>query len=89
MCFLGRCRWWARGWPLPASVSQDGADVRRRPLVRPGMTGLWQVSGRSALSWDEAVRLDLYYVENWSPAADSVMILWKTTLAVLRGSGAY
>ncbi len=74
--------------PLPASVSQDGADVRRRLLVRPGMTGLWQVSGRSALSWDEAVRLDLYYVENWSPAAD-LMILWKTTLAVLRGSGAY
>jgi exopolysaccharide biosynthesis polyprenyl glycosylphosphotransferase len=74
--------------PLPASVSQDGGDVSRRLLVRPGMTGLWQVSGRSDLPWDEAVRLDLYYVENWSPAAD-LMILWKTTRAVLRGSGAY
>jgi lipopolysaccharide/colanic/teichoic acid biosynthesis glycosyltransferase len=56
--------------------------------VRPGMTGLWQVSGRSDLSWEESVRLDLYYVENWSPAVD-LMILWKTARAVLRGSGAY
>jgi exopolysaccharide biosynthesis polyprenyl glycosylphosphotransferase len=74
--------------PLPASVEQAGHDVRRRLLVRPGMTGLWQVSGRSDLSWEESVRLDLYYVENWSPAVD-LMILWKTARAVLRGSGAY
>jgi exopolysaccharide biosynthesis polyprenyl glycosylphosphotransferase len=74
--------------PLPASVEQIGYDVSRRLLVRPGMTGLWQVSGRSDLPWDESVRLDLYYVENWSPAFD-VMILWKTMRAVLRGSGAY
>jgi len=56
--------------------------------VLPGMTGLWQVSGRSELPLDESVRLDLYYVENWSPAFD-LMILWKTLRAVLRGSGAY
>jgi exopolysaccharide biosynthesis polyprenyl glycosylphosphotransferase len=74
--------------PLPVSVEQDEVDVSRRLLVRPGMTGLWQVSGRSDLTWDESVRLDLYYVENWSPAFD-LMILWKTARAVLRGSGAY
>lgn len=74
--------------PLPASVEQVGYDVSRRLLVRPGMTGLWQVSGRSDLPFDESIRLDLYYVENWSPAFD-VMILWKTARAVLRGSGAY
>src|SRR5450432_13149 len=74
--------------PLPATVEQAGYDVSRRLLVRPGMTGLWQVSGRSDLSWEESVRLDLYYVENWSPAVD-LMILWKTARAVLRGSGAY
>ena len=74
--------------PLPASVEQQGFDISRRLLVAPGMTGLWQVSGRSDLPWDESIRLDLYYVENWSPAFD-VMILWKTARAVLRGSGAY
>jgi exopolysaccharide biosynthesis polyprenyl glycosylphosphotransferase len=74
--------------PLPVSVEQEGDGVSRRLLVRPGMTGLWQISGRSDLSWDESVRLDLYYVENWSPAAD-LMILWKTARAVLRGQGAY
>jgi exopolysaccharide biosynthesis polyprenyl glycosylphosphotransferase len=74
--------------PLPATVDQVGSDVSRRLLVAPGMTGLWQVSGRSDLPWDESIRLDLYYVENWSPAFD-LMILWKTARAVLRGSGAY
>jgi exopolysaccharide biosynthesis polyprenyl glycosylphosphotransferase len=74
--------------PLPSSVSQEGNGVSRRLLVRPGMTGLWQVSGRSDLPVEEAVRLDLYYVENWSPAAD-LMILWKTARVVLRGNGAY
>ncbi|PWW21830.1 Undecaprenyl-phosphate galactose phosphotransferase WbaP/exopolysaccharide biosynthesis polyprenyl glycosylphosphotransferase [Geodermatophilus normandii] len=69
-------------------VEQYGFDMRRRLLVKPGITGLWQVSGRSDLSWDDAVRLDVRYVENWSLAFD-FMILWKTVGAVLRGSGAY
>jgi lipopolysaccharide/colanic/teichoic acid biosynthesis glycosyltransferase len=62
--------------------------VRRRLAVKPGITGLWQVSGRSELSWDEAVRLDLRYVENWSLALD-LQILWKTASAVVGGLGAY
>ena len=74
--------------PLPREVAQYGADVRRRLLVRPGLTGLWQISGRSDLSWEESVRLDLHYVENWSLALD-VMIIWKTVFAVLRRRGAY
>jgi lipopolysaccharide/colanic/teichoic acid biosynthesis glycosyltransferase len=56
--------------------------------VRPGLTGLWQVSGRADLSWDESIRLDLRYVDNWSVAMD-LMILWKTGRAVFGGSGAY
>ena len=55
-----------------------GIDVRRRLVVKPGLTGLWQVNGRSDLSRDEAVRLDLRYVENWSLALD-LQILWKTS----------
>jgi exopolysaccharide biosynthesis polyprenyl glycosylphosphotransferase len=74
--------------PLPTEVAKYGDDVRRRLLVKPGLTGLWQVSGRSDLSWEESVRLDLRYVENWSPALD-LMILWKTAFAVLGRSGAY
>lgn len=74
--------------PLPAEVAEYGFDVRRRLLVRPGLTGLWQVSGRSDLSWEESVRLDLRYVENWSLGQDA-LILWKTASAVLHGSGAY
>jgi exopolysaccharide biosynthesis polyprenyl glycosylphosphotransferase len=74
--------------PLPAEVALYGDDVRRRLLVKPGITGLWQISGRSDLSWDESVRLDLRYVENWSLAAD-LMILWKTAFAVVHRSGAY
>jgi lipopolysaccharide/colanic/teichoic acid biosynthesis glycosyltransferase len=57
-------------------------------LVKPGMTGLWQVSGRADLTWEESIRLDLYYVENWSVAMD-VLILWKTIAAVFNGRGAY
>jgi lipopolysaccharide/colanic/teichoic acid biosynthesis glycosyltransferase len=56
--------------------------------VKPGITGLWQVSGRSDLPWDEAVRLDIRYVENWSFALD-MQIIWKTWAAVMSGSGAY
>jgi exopolysaccharide biosynthesis polyprenyl glycosylphosphotransferase len=74
--------------PLPDEVARYGHDVRRRLLVKPGMTGLWQVSGRSDLSREEAVRLDLRYVENWSLALD-LQILWKTGAAVAKGRGAY
>ncbi|MBV1853334.1 sugar transferase [Catellatospora sp. NEAU-YM18] len=74
--------------PLPADDGDYLGDVRRRLLVRPGMTGLWQVSGRSDLSWDEAVRLDLYYVDNWSLAYD-LSILWRTVGVVLKRKGAY
>ncbi|MCU1601859.1 MAG: Undecaprenyl-phosphate galactose phosphotransferase [Frankiales bacterium] len=74
--------------PLPLVLEDVAGDEHRRLLVRPGMTGLWQVSGRSDLSWDESVRLDLYYVENWSLAVDAVILL-RTVLAVLRRHGAY
>ncbi len=74
--------------PLPSEVEQYEMDVHRRLLVKPGLTGLWQVSGRSDLSWDEAVRLDLHYVENWSLILD-FMILWRTVAAVVKGRGAY
>lgn len=74
--------------PLPDEVERYGGDVFRRLAVKPGMTGLWQVSGRSDLSWEESVRLDLRYIENWSLVLD-MQILWKTLAAVVRGSGAY
>ncbi|MGY2078178.1 sugar transferase [Blastococcus sp. SYSU DS0828] len=74
--------------PLSSEVEQYGFDMRRRFLVKPGITGLWQVSGRSDLTWDDSVRMDIRYVENWSLAYD-FMILWKTVGAVVRGSGAY
>lgn len=74
--------------PLSGEVAQYADDVRRRLLVKPGITGLWQISGRSDLSWEESVRLDLHYVENWSLATDLV-ILWKTCFTVVRGAGAY
>ncbi|WP_281248059.1 sugar transferase [Geodermatophilus nigrescens] len=74
--------------PLQREVDQYGYDMHRRFLVKPGLTGLWQVSGRSDLSWDDSVRIDVRYVENWSLAFDA-MILWKTVGAVVRGSGAY
>jgi exopolysaccharide biosynthesis polyprenyl glycosylphosphotransferase len=74
--------------PLPAEVERYDTSIRRRLLVKPGLTGLWQVSGRSDLSWEESVRLDLRYVENWSLALD-LLILWKTASAVVRSRGAY
>jgi exopolysaccharide biosynthesis polyprenyl glycosylphosphotransferase len=74
--------------PLPGEVAQYEDHVYRRLLVKPGVTGLWQVSGRSDLTWEESVRLDLRYVENWSLSED-LMILWKTVRAVTAGSGAY
>jgi exopolysaccharide biosynthesis polyprenyl glycosylphosphotransferase len=74
--------------PLPSEAARYGADVRRRLVVKPGMTGLWQVNGRSNLSHEEAVRLDLRYVENWSFVLD-LQILWKTCSAIFKGRGAY
>ena len=74
--------------PLPSEVAAYAGDVRRRLAVKPGMTGLWQVSGRSDLPWEEAVRLDLRYVENWSFSLDLVILL-RTVTAVVRSSGAY
>jgi len=74
--------------PRPDEVSRYGGDVGRRLLVRPGLTGLWQVSGRSELTWEQAVRLDLEYVENWSLSLD-LAILCRTLSAVVRSHGAY
>jgi exopolysaccharide biosynthesis polyprenyl glycosylphosphotransferase len=74
--------------PLPREVAEYPFDMRRRLVVKPGLTGLWQVSGRSDLSWEESIRLDLQYVENWSFAMD-LMILARTAMAVWRSSGAY
>lgn len=74
--------------PLAREVAGYPADMRRRLVVKPGLTGLWQVSGRSDLSWEESIRLDLTYVENWSLAMD-LLILARTVSAVVRSSGAY
>ena len=73
---------------LPSETERYGRTTARRLLVKPGITGLWQVSGRSDLSWEDSVRLDLYYVENWSFAGD-IQILWKTLSAVVSSRGAY
>jgi exopolysaccharide biosynthesis polyprenyl glycosylphosphotransferase len=72
--------------PVEAALYTD--EVSRRLAVKPGMTGLWQISGRSDLSYEDAVRLDLRYVENWTLALD-LQILWKTAAAVASGRGAY
>lgn len=74
--------------PLPREVSATDSESQRRLRVRPGMTGLWQISGRSDLSFAEAIRLDLYYVDNWSMLQD-LSILGRTVGAVLRSRGAY
>ena len=74
--------------PLEREVAEYETHVHRRFLVKPGITGLWQVSGRSNLSWGDTVRLDLYYVENWSAMGDLV-ILWRTARAVFASEGAY
>lgn len=74
--------------PLAREVSGYEQHTHRRLLIKPGLTGLWQINGRSDLSWDEAVRLDLYYVENWSIPGD-LLILWRTFRAVIQPSGAY
>jgi lipopolysaccharide/colanic/teichoic acid biosynthesis glycosyltransferase len=74
--------------PLPSEVDTYDAIAVRRLRLRPGLTGLWQVSGRSHLSWEESLRLDLRYVDNWSMALD-LSILMRTWRAVLAGDGAY
>jgi exopolysaccharide biosynthesis polyprenyl glycosylphosphotransferase len=74
--------------PLHAEVATYSDDVWERLRVKPGITGLWQVSGRSDLTWEESVRLDLHYVESWSLWLDMV-VLCKTARAVLRAEGAY
>jgi exopolysaccharide biosynthesis polyprenyl glycosylphosphotransferase len=74
--------------PLRREVMKYNVDVKRRLLVKPGVTGLWQVNGRSDLSWDESVRLDLSYVDNWSMASDLLLIA-KTLKAVVVSDGAY
>ena len=74
--------------PLEREVNKYESHVHRRFLVKPGITGLWQVSGRSNLSWEDTVRLDLYYVENWSITGD-LIILWRTARAVLARDGAF
>jgi lipopolysaccharide/colanic/teichoic acid biosynthesis glycosyltransferase len=74
--------------PLQSEVEEYERHVRRRLFIKPGLTGMWQVNGRSDLDWEESVRLDLYYVENWSLTGD-LLILWRTARVVLNGSGAY
>jgi lipopolysaccharide/colanic/teichoic acid biosynthesis glycosyltransferase len=74
--------------PLPSEVATYSGEVHRRLLVKPGITGLWQVSGRSDLSWEESLRFDLFYVENWSLIQD-LLIVWRTIGAVLKKDGAY
>ena len=74
--------------PLRREVESYDLDVQRRLLVKPGITGLWQVSGRSDLSWDKCVRLDLSYVDNWSMVGD-ILIIAKTLRAVFQRKGAY
>jgi lipopolysaccharide/colanic/teichoic acid biosynthesis glycosyltransferase len=74
--------------PLRREVEAYDNDVQRRLLVKPGVTGLWQVSGRSDLSWDRSVRLDLSYVDNWSMVGD-LLIIAKTVQAVFTRTGAY
>jgi lipopolysaccharide/colanic/teichoic acid biosynthesis glycosyltransferase len=77
--------------PRPVMLDEvpllDDADHRRH-LTKPGLTGLWQVSGRKAVDWEERMRLDLDYVEHWSPALDLVIVA-KTVKVVLAGDGAY
>jgi exopolysaccharide biosynthesis polyprenyl glycosylphosphotransferase len=73
---------------LPDEVERYSHDARRRLAVKPGLTGLWQVSGRSDLSWSDTVRLDLRYVDNWSVGLD-LLILCRTVRAVLDHRGAY
>jgi len=75
--------------PLPREVEQYADHVHRRFLMKPGITGLWQVSGRSTLTWEESVRIDLYYVENWSLAGDLAVLLKTAKAAIAPGESAH
>lgn len=74
--------------PLRTEVETYAEHVHRRLYIKPGLTGMWQIGGRSNLSWDESVRLDLYYVENWSLMGDLV-IVWRTVRVLFNPIGAY
>jgi exopolysaccharide biosynthesis polyprenyl glycosylphosphotransferase len=74
--------------PLAREVASYEDHVHRRLFIKPGLTGMWQVNGRSDLSWDEGVRLDLYYVENWSLTGD-LIIMWRTVKVLTKPTGAY
>jgi len=74
--------------PLPAEVEGYEKFTNRRLLIKPGITGLWQINGRSSLPWEESIRLDLYYVENWSLTGD-LIIMWRTFRAMRSPVGAY
>ncbi|QDY89891.1 sugar transferase [Arthrobacter sp. UKPF54-2] len=74
--------------PLPSEVERYERFTSRRLLIKPGITGLWQVNGRSTLPWEESIRLDLYYVENWSLTGD-LIIMWRTFRAIRTSTGAY
>ncbi|WP_312180587.1 sugar transferase [Arthrobacter sp.] len=74
--------------PLPSEVKGYQGSTHRRLLIKPGLTGLWQINGRSNLAWDESIRLDLFYVENWSLTGD-LMIMWRTVRVMVRPDGAY
>ncbi|TDL46275.1 sugar transferase [Microbacterium oleivorans] len=75
--------------PLPREVELYADHVHRRFLVKPGITGLWQVSGRSSLSWEESVRLDLSYVENWTLVGDFVILVKTLRAALAPGETAF
>ncbi|WP_354236205.1 sugar transferase [Arthrobacter sp. UYEF3] len=74
--------------PLPTEVERYEKFTNRRLLIKPGITGLWQINGRSTLPWEESIRLDLYYVENWSLTGD-LIILWRTFRALRSPAGAF
>lgn len=74
--------------PLPSEAATYEGHTGRRLYIKPGLTGLWQVNGRSDLDWEESIRLDLYYVENWSVTGD-IMIMWRTLKVILEPVGAY
>ena len=84
----GEMSWVGPRPPTPEEVTRYSEWHLKRLDVTPGLTGLWQVSGRSDLSFDEMVKLDLYYAENWSLTVD-MMIILRTIPAVLRREGAY
>jgi exopolysaccharide biosynthesis polyprenyl glycosylphosphotransferase len=74
--------------PLPSEVQSYRGKINRRMYIKPGLTGMWQISGRSNLSSEDSTRLDLYYVENWSVVGD-LIIMWRTVKVVLMPVGAY